>query len=64
VKMVINPALGPQIPGATRVAVDSIQQSMVAGRFVVPIDSALLVPAAVPAAASPTPSPDSAAGKT
>jgi basic membrane protein A and related proteins len=55
VKMVINPALGPQIPGLTRVAVDSIQQSMMAGRFVVPLDT-------VASRAAPAP-PDSAAGK-
>ena len=39
VKLVINPALGPQIPGPTRIAVDSVQQSMVVGKFVMPQDS-------------------------
>jgi hypothetical protein len=37
---VINPALGPQIPGLTRVAIDSVQSSMMTGKFVVPLDSA------------------------
>jgi hypothetical protein len=40
VKLVINPALGPQIPGAARVAVDSIESIQMDGKFVIPSDTA------------------------
>jgi basic membrane protein A and related proteins len=40
VKLVINPALGAQIPAATRLAVDSVQRIMLAGRFSVLLDTA------------------------
>jgi hypothetical protein len=50
VKLVINPALGPDIPGAARLAVDSIQALQMTGKFVVPADTA-----ANPAAAASTP---------
>ncbi len=50
VKLLINPALGPDIPGAARLAVDSIQALQMTGKFVVPADTA-----ANPAAAASTP---------
>jgi basic membrane protein A len=40
VKLVINPALGPQIPGTARVAVDSIESIQMNGKFVIPADTA------------------------
>jgi len=39
IKLMINPALGPQIPGAARIAVDSIEAILMTGKFVVPGDT-------------------------
>jgi basic membrane protein A and related proteins len=39
VKLVINPAIGPGIPSAVRVAVDSVQHSMQMGRMTVRVDA-------------------------
>jgi basic membrane protein A len=54
VKLVINPALGPQIPGAARIAVDSIEAILMSGKLVVPGDTGAAgsTPAAVPAPAA------------
>ena len=65
IKLVINPALGPDIPGAARVAVDSIQALQMTGKFVVPVDTAVSAAAAatatVPAGADPGAAEDSGA---
>jgi hypothetical protein len=67
IKLVINPALGPDIPGAARVAVDSIQALQMTGKFVVPVDTAVsaaaAAPATVPAGAVPAAAGDSGAKK-
>jgi basic membrane lipoprotein Med (substrate-binding protein (PBP1-ABC) superfamily) len=67
VKLVINPALGPEIPGAARVAVDSIQALQMAGRFAVPADTAAnaatSAPVPVPATAAPAAAGESGAKK-
>jgi basic membrane protein A and related proteins len=57
VKLVINPALGPDIPGAARVAVDSIEALQVIGKFVVPADTAVTAAAPAPATVPATPVP-------
>ena len=49
VKLVINPALGSQIPTATRFAVDSVQRIILTGKFVVPLDTTLTAQTAAPA---------------
>lgn len=41
VKLIINPALGSQIPTATRFAVDSVQRLILTGKFAVPLDTTL-----------------------
>jgi basic membrane protein A len=46
VKLVINPAIGPGIPSAVRVAVDSVQHSMQMGRMTVRVDAGPAPPAA------------------
>jgi basic membrane protein A len=49
VKLIINPALGSQIPTATRFAVDSVQRLIVTGKFTVPLDTTLTAQAAASA---------------
>jgi basic membrane protein A and related proteins len=52
VKLVINPALGPEIPGAARVAVDSLEALQMTGMFIIRADA---VAAAATTPASPVP---------
>jgi basic membrane protein A and related proteins len=63
IKLVLNPALGPQIPGAARVAVDSVGAILMTGKFVMPEDAAPASPAPAAQAAAPA-SPGPAADST
>jgi basic membrane protein A and related proteins len=49
VKLIINPALGSQIPTATRFAVDSMQRLILTGKFAVALDTSLTAQAAASA---------------
>jgi basic membrane protein A and related proteins len=49
VRLVINPALGPEIPRPARAAIDSIHALQMAGKFVVPVDTAMNAAASAPA---------------
>jgi basic membrane protein A and related proteins len=61
VRFVVNPTLGSQIPAATRVAVDSVQHVMIAGKFDVDYDTAAVTTTpTTPAPPGPTPVPDTA----
>jgi basic membrane protein A and related proteins len=60
VKLAINPALGPEIPGVARVAVDSIQALQMTGRFVVPVDNSVSATASAPMAGPAAPVPAAA----
>lgn len=65
IKLVLNPALGPQIPGVARVAVDSIEAIQLTGKFVMPADAAPTgTPPTTPAQAAGAPSPGPAVDST
>jgi hypothetical protein len=64
VKLIINPALGSQIPTATRFAVDSVQRLILTGRFAVPLDTTLTAQAASAEEEKPAAAADSVASTT